>query len=151
VIEQRSTGRPAGRHRVARSCVAAALAAASIVSLSACSSDDAKASKSAATSPSTTLGNTAAGSATIPLFDVPATVACGTETSTTVSVHYQTVGAKRQQLLVDGRDVPGTEAAEATLDVPVHCDTLPHTFVLVAYDSNDAKTTQQKLLTTELG
>jgi hypothetical protein len=139
--------------RITRSLALAALAAVVAIGVSGCGSDDADASKEppSSTSPSTTLGDTAAGTATIPVFEVPATAACAAgETSVTVKVQYQTAGAKRQRLLVDGADVPGLDEDQATLDVPVHCDTLPHTFVLVAYDANDQKTTQQKLLTTEL-
>jgi hypothetical protein len=65
-------------------------------------------------------------------------------------VQYATTGAKRQQVIVDGRDVPGTEAANGSVDAPVHCDPLEHTVVLVAYDSQGHRTSQTRFLHTDL-
>ena len=90
------------------------------------------------------------GSATISALDVPASVACEGKTSTTVTVTYATEGAAKVTLLVDGRRLPEAKAVRATLDVPVHCDPLPHTFVLVAEDADGGQTADERVLTTEL-
>jgi hypothetical protein len=135
---------------VPRGLVAVACAVVIGLSAAACSSDDGSGASNADAT-TTTEGSSVPGTATIPVFEVPATTACGGETSTKVQVQYQTAGAERQLLLVDGLEIPGTDASGATLDVEVHCDTTPHTFVLVAYDANDQKTSQQEILTTELG
>ena len=87
-----------------------------------------------------------AGPAAIDTFNVPSTVACGTETSTTVTVQYAVSHAARQQLVVDGLDVKGTAASTGSVQVPIHCDPLPHTFVLVVYDAAGHRTSQQKIL-----
>jgi hypothetical protein len=139
------------RRRLPRGVATLACALVVAASAAACSSDDSTGSKSSDNATTTTAGNSAPGTATIPVFDVPTTTACGGETSTKVPVKYQTAGAARQQLLVDGLEIKGTGPSEATLEVEVHCDTTPHTFVLIAYDANDQKTSQQKILTTELG
>jgi hypothetical protein len=88
------------------------------------------------------------GTAKVTSFEVPATASCNGATSTTVSVTYATEGAKKQELYVDGALTPGTEAATGSIVAPVHCDPLPHTFVLVAYDANGRRTTSEKKLTT---
>jgi hypothetical protein len=90
------------------------------------------------------------GTATIRAFDVPRTVSCGATPSTTVQVQYATKGADRQEVIVDGRVVPGTETAKGSVAAPVHCDPLEHTVVLVAYDSNGRRTAETKFLHTEL-
>jgi hypothetical protein len=81
-------------------------------------------------------------------FEVPATADCAGATSTTVTVTYATEGAKKQELYVDGRITPGTDATSGSVVAPVHCDPLPHTFVLVAYDENGRRTAAEKKLTT---
>ena len=91
------------------------------------------------------------GGAKITKLEAPATVACNGATSTTVAISYATTDAASKQLLVDGLRIDGTDPASADLDVPVHCDELPHTVVLVAKDSSGAKTVQQTMITTELG
>lgn len=101
---------------------------------------------SAATS--TTLPH---GNAVITKLDAPATVACNGATSTKVTVSYATTDAASKQLLVDGLRIDGTDPASADLEVPIHCDQLPHTVVLVAKDSAGGKTVQQTMVTTELG
>jgi hypothetical protein len=98
---------------------------------------------------STSDAGSAPGTAQIAAFDVPASAQCGGKTSTMVPVHYAVTGSTKQLLRVDGRDVPGTEATSASLSVAVHCDPLPHTFVLVAYDAKGRRTALQKLLTTQ--
>jgi hypothetical protein len=67
-----------------------------------------------------------------------------------VQVRYATKGADRQDVIVDGRVVPGTESARGSVDAPVHCDPLEHTVVLVAYDSKGHRTAQTKFLHTDL-
>lgn len=98
---------------------------------------------------STSDAGSAPGTAQIATFDVPASAQCGGKTSTTVPVHYAVTGSTKQLLRVDGRDVPGTDATTASLSVAVHCDPLPHTFVLIAYDAKGRRTALQKLLTTQ--
>jgi hypothetical protein len=119
--------------------------AAIVVVLAAAACDSSSSSGDAA--PSTTQKS---GAAKIVSFDVPATVQCAANTpSTTFAVSYDVSGAKRQELLVDGRVEPGTNAASATLSsVPVHCDAVPHTVVIVAYDANNRRTAMQKILKT---
>ena len=90
------------------------------------------------------------GTAKITALTVPPTVACGGKTSTTVQVQYATTGAAKLVLLIDGRDLPPTTAAAATLTVPLHCDALPHTVVLVAYDAQGHRTVEQQMINTQL-
>lgn len=108
------------------------------------SGDSAASSSGSATTLST-------GGAKITKFDVPASVDCAGKTSTTVAVSYAVEDGKTQELVVDGLPIEGTDAPSDTLQVPVHCDPLPHTFVLVARDSGKAPTIQRQNLTTELG
>lgn len=124
----------------------AAVAALAIVG-TACSDDS---ESGAATS--TTAAADKPGTATISKFEVPETVQCEANTpSTTFPVTYEVTGAKRQQLLVDGRVEPGTDAASGTLAaVPVHCDAVPHTVVIVAYDDAGHRTADKKVLKTLL-
>jgi hypothetical protein len=126
--------------------LAAILVVAAALLGSACSGD------SGSSDASTTSTSAAPGRATIAKFDVPESIQCAANTpSTTFAVTYEVSGAKRQQLLVDGRVEPGTDAASATLAaVPVHCDAVPHTVVLVAYDASGKRTAEKKLLKTEL-
>ena len=95
-------------------------------------------------------GASGSGSATIDTWEVPTSIACGGQTSVTAQVRYVTSGASRRQLLVDGLKISGTDAASASLSVPVHCDALPHTFVLVVYDAQGHRAVSQKMLTTKL-
>jgi ABC-type glycerol-3-phosphate transport system substrate-binding protein len=123
------------------------LAVALMAALAACSSggDD---SAQGATSTTTVSNTEKPGTARVTTFDVPASVDCGGKTSTTVQVQYATSGAKKQELYVDGRIVSGTDAASGTVSAPVHCDPLPHTFVMVAYDANGRRTPVEKKVTT---
>ena len=89
------------------------------------------------------------GTAKIDTLDVVPSVQCGGKTSTTVQVHYATSGAAKQLLRVDGRDVPGTDAPTGTLNAPVHCDALPHTVVLFAFDSRGHRTVLQRMMITQ--
>jgi hypothetical protein len=127
-----------------RGAVVIALVAASAIGLASCggSGDDAAASKE----PDPTVEP---GSASIDSFVVPESVACNGATSANVSVQYGITGAESQRLLVDGRpsDLP---TANGTIDAEVHCDDLPHTFVLYALDDAGRPTTQQKLVKTVL-
>jgi hypothetical protein len=88
------------------------------------------------------------GAARIKSFDVPKSVDCQGKTSTTVTVSYAVSKAKKQVLAVDGRQLGGTGKSKGSVDAPVHCDPLPHTFVLAAYDASGKRTTEQKVLTT---
>lgn len=122
------------------------LAGAMFVALGACSGDD---GGSAAGGTTTTVANNEKpGTAQVTSFEVPASVECSGKTSTTVDVTYATADAKKQELYVDGRIVPGTDAASGTVSAPVHCDPLPHTFVMVAYDADGRRTPVEKKVTT---
>ena len=92
------------------------------------------------------------GSAQIVKFEVPESVQCEANTpSTTFVVSYEVSGAKRQQVLVDGRIEPGTDAPSATLAaVPVHCDAVADTVVIVVYDDVGKRTAEKKVLATVL-
>jgi hypothetical protein len=130
-----------------RHLIALALAGFCVLALSACGGGGSSASpKNQPTQ--TTVGAVSAGNAKITSFAVPSSVKCaqGT-TSTTVQVTYGTSGSSKRQLSVDGRPM-NLSAATGTVDAPVHCDALPHTFVLFAYDSAGRYSTQQKLLST---
>jgi hypothetical protein len=109
-------------------------------------SDDAGATGAATTSSS----SPPQGSATIQSFEVPTSVQCTNGPSTTVTVKYATSGAASQRLIVDGRDIPGTDAPSGSVDVPVHCDALPHTVVLYLLDSRNRPTVQREFLETKL-
>ena len=117
-----------------------------------CGGDD-----SGAASP-TTAGDPASASTTLPQgnakitkLEAPATVACKGATSTEVTISYATTDAASKQLLVDGLRIDGTDPASAELSVPIHCDALPHTVVLIAKDGAGGKTVEQAMITTELG
>lgn len=112
-----------------------------------CSSDNSSAKSSGATA-TTAKGGDVPGTAKVTSFEVPATADCAGATSTSVTVTYTTEGAKKQELYVDGRITPGTDATSGSVVAPVHCDPLPHTFVLVAYDPNGRRTATEKKLTT---
>jgi hypothetical protein len=102
----------------------------------------------AANSNAATTTTNEPGTAKISSLDVPPTAACNGKTSVTVHVSYATEGAKSVELVVDGAAVPSATATSGALDVPIHCDPLPHTFVIVAKDSNGRSTSLQKLVTT---
>jgi hypothetical protein len=90
-----------------------------------------------------------ASAAAITTFEVPPSVACPSgETSTTVSVQYTVSNSTRNRLIVDGLDAEGVDMPSGTVEVPVHCDPLPHTVVLVVYDEQGRKTSQEKTVTT---
>jgi hypothetical protein len=116
--------------------------------LAACSSGSPGKATPNPTSPTSTTA--APGSAKITTFTVPASVQCGAAPSITFSVGYAATGAKSLQLLVDGRDNPGLVATGGTIQVPVHCDAVAHTVVLVALDDKGGQTVQQKTLQTLL-
>ena len=127
--------------------IALLLVGGSALGLAACSSGS-SASSEKSTSATTIPANPDPGKAAINAFDVPASVRCGQgTTSTSVSVTYATTGAKTSKLLVDGRPT-ALSSASGSVDAPVHCDSLPHTFVLFAYDAQGRYTSQQKLVTT---
>jgi hypothetical protein len=124
-----------------------ALAAALTFGVVACGGDS---GSSSATATSTTSPSDAPGTAKITTFEAPRNVTCGAEPSTTVTVKYATEGAERQELIVDGRPVPGTDAPSGQVDAPVHCDPLEHTIVLVAYDAKGLRTTGKLFLHTDM-
>jgi ABC-type glycerol-3-phosphate transport system substrate-binding protein len=133
-------------HAYLRRVLPVLVAGAVVLGLAACSGDDGRAASGAAT---TTAANAEKpGTAQVSTFDVPTSAECGGKTSTTVDVTYATTGAKKQELYVDGRIVSGTDVASGTVTAPVHCDPLPHTFVMVAYDANGRRTPVEKKLTT---
>ena len=124
-----------------------------MVALGACSSS------SKADAPSTTVRAAAEhdrapatqiGDARIVKFVVPASVNCRGASSTKMSVEYEVTGAKRQEISVDGLAVDGVDGPSGTVDAPVHCDGVPHTVALIAFDANGARTSQVKMLTTVL-
>jgi len=132
-----------------RPVVALLVAIVAAAALSGCGGGDSSSSASSTTSTKTTTTQAdVPGTAKVTSFEVPATAACGGATSTTVTVSYATQDAAKQELYVDGRLSPGTDAASGSLAVPVHCDPLPHTFVMVAYDGNGRRTAVEKKLTT---
>jgi hypothetical protein len=90
------------------------------------------------------------GSAKITTFEAPSSVACSGHPSVTFSVQYETTGAKYQQLIVDGRAYPPSEAPSGAMAAPVHCDALQHTVVLAAYDGKGRLTSQAKYLATDV-
>ena len=130
--------------------------AALVLALGACSSS----SKSHASTPPTTTAPAAssttaptvsqAGAARIVTFVVPASVNCNGASSTKVPVEYKVTDAARQELSVDGLAVDGVDKPSGTVDAPVHCDGVPHTVALIAFDAKGARTSQVKLLTTNL-
>jgi hypothetical protein len=122
-----------------------ALVATVVIGCAACSSGSGSSSSGAVT----TTGDVP-GSAKITTFDAPRTVTCDAAPSTTIQVKYATKEAERQEVIVDGRAVPGTEAATGQVEAPVHCDPLEHTVVLVAYDKDGRRTAQTKYLHTEM-
>jgi hypothetical protein len=125
------------RYRVRRLLGATGLAVVVAVGAAGCSGGSG-ASDAAKTSP--------AGATRIDTFDVPTSATCGNETSTTVTVNYAVSNATREKLVVDGLDVGGVDGSDGTVDVPIHCDPLPHTFVLFAYDADGHRTSQQKIV-----
>jgi hypothetical protein len=133
------------RHHFVRSLGVGLAAAVSALAITSCSGGGE--SNAVANGPTTTI--VSPGSAKISAFDVPAKVQCGTTPSTTVHVTYATSGGKSQQLLVDGRAVPLT-APTGSVDTPVHCDPIEHTFVLYVLDEAKRPTTQTKYLATDL-
>jgi hypothetical protein len=113
-------------------------------------------SSSASDTTKPTAATLVPGSAKIVTLDVPATASCAGKPNVTTQVAYATSGAKSVKLLVDGGAALGADGAPLTvaapsgqLDVAVHCDPLPHTFVLVAIDSSGHETTKQVRLTTQ--
>ena len=118
-----------------------------LIGCAACSSGS---SSSSANPTTTTAAGDAPGTAKISTFDAPRTVTCTDAPSTTIQVKYATQEAARQEVIVDGRAVPGTDAAKGEVEAPVHCDPLEHTIVLVAYDKAGRRTAQTKYLHTEM-
>ena len=92
----------------------------------------------------------AASSAAITDFRVPEHVSCAPGvTSVNVKITYVTTGSESTLLSVDGRQITDLEESGA-LDVPVHCDPLPHTFVLVVEDADGNTASNDRVLVTDL-
>ena len=112
----------------------------------------------AASEPSKSTTTTAApGSAKIASFDVPSQASCDGKPNVTTHVQYSVAGAASVKLLVDGGAALGADGAPLTtsppsgdLQVAVHCDPLPHTFVIVAVDGSGHQTVKQVRVTTKL-
>jgi len=98
----------------------------------------------------TTAAVTQAGSARIASFVVPASVQCGASSKTTVHIAYAVMNAARQEIAIDGLDVAGVGTPSGAVDAPVHCDGVPHTVALIAFDAQGARTSQVKYLNTLL-
>jgi hypothetical protein len=113
--------------------------------LASCSSDSSSSTKSSG-------AGTSAGTATITKFDVPESVSCpaGGPPNTTFSASWSTEGAAHVALILDGHTEPETDKPSGTASVQVHCDAIPHTVVLAAYDAKDDHTVQRKILKTIL-
>ena len=131
----------------------AAVVACGLFVLAACSSSSKPNATPTTVGPAstTTVESSGGSGARITAFDVPASVACASASKTTVHVDYTVTGAARVELAIDGLDLPSTPAAQGSLDAPVHCDAVPHTVALVAYDAHGARTSQVKMVTTVLG
>ena len=130
-----------------RRMVGAMAVAGAALALAACGGSSSDNAARAAKSTTTTSAGIP-GTAKITSFDVPPSASCPSgATSMTVSVNYGTTGAKKQVLYVDGRPQQ-LDAASGAVDAPVHCDAVPHTFVIVAYDANGRQTAQEKKLVT---
>jgi hypothetical protein len=126
------------------SCLVGVLA---LCALASCSGDSSNnAAKAATTVPPTAVKG---GDAAIDTFTVASSAACNGKTSVTVAVDYKISGAKKAELSVDGRP-QALDSMQGSVSPVVHCDTLPHTIVLVAYDSQNRKTAEQKLVVTTL-
>ena len=126
---------------------AVVLAVVGVLGITACSSGSSGSSASKATA--TTSAAATSGAMKVVSFEVPATAACSGKTSTTVTVTYATSGAAKEQLSVDGRPV-ALNGPSGSVQAPVHCDALPHTFVLFAYDAAGHHVAAEKKLTTNL-
>ena len=123
------------------------LLGAALLGVTVCSGSD-----GSSASGGTTATTAAAGAAQITTLDVPTDIVCPPDTpSTTFTVTYATTGAKKLQLVVDGRTIEGELADAATVpNVAVHCDLVPHTVVLFAYDADGQRTAEKRILNTTL-
>jgi hypothetical protein len=117
-----------------------------LCTLASCSDDSSSGAAKATTVPPTAVKG---GDAAIATFTVPASVPCNGKTSVTVAVDYKITGAKKAEISVDGRSQP-LDSMKGSVSPEVHCDTLPHTVVLLAYDAQNRKTAEQKLVMTNL-
>jgi len=90
-----------------------------------------------------------AAAAKVTALEVAGSVPCNGATNVTIPVTYATEGAARQELYVDGRPVPLPDPA-GTVEVALHCDQLPHSVVVIAYDADDRRTPRAAKVTTVL-
>jgi len=115
--------------------------------LTACSSSAKSTGSSPVTSGAATTTTVGKSAATITKFVVPSSVRCDKGTATTIPLTYAISGAQRQGVSVDGRQTELTAPAGRAAPA-VHCDPLPHTVTLFAYDAQGRLTSQVKQLTT---
>jgi len=101
-------------------------------------------------SSSTTSTAPSASGVKITSLTVPPSVDCNGKTSVDITIGYAVEGAAKQEVLVDGRQVDGTEQPTGSLDTWVHCDSLPHTIVVVGYDARGRHTSKQLMVTTNM-
>jgi len=127
----------------------ASIAAVSLLLLAACSGSRSATGNNASTVPASAAS--VASTATITSFVVPASVQCGSATSTVVPVGYAVSGSARRELDVDGLAGPALTKSSGLVRAPVHCDDLEHTVVLVAVDARGARTTRTKTFATVTG
>lgn len=131
-------------HISRRRLIVICLAAMTLLLLASCGDSGSSAANDGGTGSSSTTSTTTAkpGTATIDKLDAPTSVQCTGTSSTTIDISWATTGAAKNLLRVDGRDVPEATAASGTVTAPVHCDALPHTVALIAYDKNNAPTSK---------
>ena len=130
----------------ARACALLLVAAGAVLAAGCGSSDDSSAKAAATSVPPTAV---AGGAAKITTFEVPTSVDCNGKTNVDVTLNYALTSAKQMQINVDGRPYKLNDAQGSQV-VNVHCDALPHTMVMIAYDDKGRRTAEQKLLTTNL-
>jgi len=130
-----------------RLTVAAAVVVAA-AALTACGSGGSSSAKSGASTTETTVKPDGTGTAKIVSYGVQDAAACPDgKTFVTIPVTFDVSGAARVELMVDGRPLK-LDGTKGSKQVDVHCDPLPHTMVLVAYDAKDNTTFERKLLNT---
>ena len=131
-----------------RKVVAAAALLVATATLAGCGSGGSSSAKSGGGTTATTEKAAGTGTAKIVSYGVQDAAACPDgKTFVTVPVTFDVSGAARVELMVDGRPLK-LDGTQGSKQVDVHCDPLPHTMVLVAYDAKDNTTFERKLLNT---
>jgi hypothetical protein len=128
--------------------LATGVAIVALVTAAGCGGDDGADASQDPKATTSTTGAVKPGSAQIVALDVPASAQCGGQTFTSFEVTYETSGAARAELRVDGRPIELKDPAKGTVSADVRCDPLPHDIVLFAYDEADGLTYEQALLET---